>query len=1283
MKQKAECRLNDDDIDESFGGDEKVPPMDKSHAATNTILNAFWFQDTGGIDLPSKNILSDDKGILYYIGTHDGSANSDASTPRFKNPALTGYVSVECPFIAANGAKAEGVAGRDAKFFYKTVPTDKPWFEISLGAHRAIVTQYRLSYPSGLDTARSPLMTEWKLTAGSSKDSKVVLSRERVSQVPTAKTFRVAQKHGQNAFNTFRFTCTAKTKTELVLPRVEFFGVLDPVGSEDAMSFERSEQLDWWDSASGSTNGWKVSGKIKKRPDTATMNNSVRSFSIVRGHKVYTRGKHKVSIKIHSNNRNGHGRSIEIGLVNPSNIRANRSNQYISRQRGIGWAYIGVTGQTCAPGRGCAAYGAPYSAGNVIGVEFDLSSGDVWYWLNGKRLNKAFSNVKPPVVVAVAGIYKNVVQILEEKKTHQIGSSKRATARSASASEWAARARDASLLDASTGWYGQSRSDVEFEGIPALPKDRPSADELDFLVSQQLWAVLRSSRAPAVSARLAKNPRWVRLLVDLARERSTSTARQTLALRVLRRVVPRLDTELDTEALGQNGREFITGLLDRIGAGSIAQRGFGGAVDDSRIEGPDAQGAHPQLHDTLASELGSLVRTLLRCPSWAKAINTLVQDAIATLLDVRRTLQSAQDDASVAQNTLKDAKIVAKLSRVAGVLTVLSGHSEPRREGARIVMATDGEVLSGTVLRIEGGKVDEAGDGKAEKKSKSKATKGAKGSETRSYHIILDNGDMIVESDGEKLDFVPDVSLSGSQLDLTRASLDSLIAFIRSDDGEEEEGKEKSSSSENATDTTLKTTSQLKTASLAACLHAQALKAVAGLVKRGTIARKMLEAGLGPALRPLALGICDTFEDFDRATSFNLEGLSMAVTRASTKLTLEQESQRWVWPYQGVDIDSGDTGGILYFLATDGYKNAWTNPHDAKIVTASASSLGPSSRSASAVVGRTAVRCVTRDATKQWFQVDLGSTYSALPTHYTLRHYSSAGQECLRHWKFLGSNDGKRWLVLTAHSNDTRLKERGQCATWEVPNPNSSRRRQGVKGFRYFRVLQTGPNSNKTNYLALSGFEIYGSLFRNGKKMKRPDRGTGAARDEAQPGDQDEMDKSGFASKSGFQGDECWCFGTSNYGMLPIGATSPVKSPVQIPVEALSGERIVQVACFYMSVIACTESGRCLTWGYGQYGSLGHGSNVNQTTPRFVESLDDHRIVMVGSGEGYTAALTEDGSVFMAGDGSYGQLGQGDTQRRQTHVQVKGALESKHVVRFGCGGYHILAQTSEGEVYGW
>lgn len=165
-----------------------------------------------------------------------------------------------------------------------------------------------------------------------------------------------------------------------------------------------------------------------------------------------------------------------------------------------------------------------------------------------------------------------------------------------------------------------------------------------------------------------------------------------------------------------------------------------------------------------------------------------------------------------------------------------------------------------------------------------------------------------------------------------------------------------------------------------------------------------------------------------------------------------------------------DGGGIVHHLGTAGGTRPFRNPAEAGDLAVTASSLNHDSEPASAIVGDQVVRCSTKPQQDAWFHVDLGAR-RVRPTHYSLRHYSSWDTEALRNWVLEASVDGKQWTVLRAHTGDAALDRRGATHTWPLELP------AGAPAYRHFRVRQTGLNSNRHYYLALSGFELHGALY--------------------------------------------------------------------------------------------------------------------------------------------------------------------------------------------------------------
>ena len=106
--------------------------------------------------------------------------------------------------------------------------------------------------------------------------------------------------------------------------------------------------------------------------------------------------------------------------------------------------------------------------------------------------------------------------------------------------------------------------------------------------------------------------------------------------------------------------------------------------------------------------------------------------------------------------------------------------------------------------------------------------------------------------------------------------------------------------------------------------------------------------------------------------------------------------------------------------------------------------------------------------------VNLGSSKSLIPNYYSLRHGGNSKVDALRNWTLQASNDGKNWVVLKRHVNDTSLNGPFAIASWPITDCKQN--------YSYFRVLQIGRNSSYTNFLSLSGIELYGELYLDTRK---------------------------------------------------------------------------------------------------------------------------------------------------------------------------------------------------------
>ncbi|KAG2530749.1 hypothetical protein BBO99_00000625 [Phytophthora kernoviae] len=132
--------------------------------------------------------------------------------------------------------------------------------------------------------------------------------------------------------------------------------------------------------------------------------------------------------------------------------------------------------------------------------------------------------------------------------------------------------------------------------------------------------------------------------------------------------------------------------------------------------------------------------------------------------------------------------------------------------------------------------------------------------------------------------------------------------------------------------------------------------------------------------------------------------------------------------------------------------------------------------------------------------------------------------------------------------------------------------------------------------------------------------------------------------------------------------------------EGFNGEKVVQVACGAFHSAAVTEEGHVYIWGKEDYGMLGVGQTSDQQTPKRVEFFDTIPALRVSCGGWHTVVVAKSGDCYAFGRGEYGRLGLGDTKSRTRPHLVK-ALQGKTVIQAACGGSHTLFVTSDGIAY--
>ncbi|KAM6143229.1 X-linked retinitis pigmentosa GTPase regulator [Erethizon dorsatum] len=154
-------------------------------------------------------------------------------------------------------------------------------------------------------------------------------------------------------------------------------------------------------------------------------------------------------------------------------------------------------------------------------------------------------------------------------------------------------------------------------------------------------------------------------------------------------------------------------------------------------------------------------------------------------------------------------------------------------------------------------------------------------------------------------------------------------------------------------------------------------------------------------------------------------------------------------------------------------------------------------------------------------------------------------------------------------------------------------------------------------------------------------------------------------------------FGSNNWGQLGLGSKSTVKKPTCV--KALQPEKVQLAACGRNHTLVLTVVGNVYAAGGNNEGQLGLGDTEERNTfHRISFFTSQHNIKQLSAGSNTSAALSEDGTLFMWGDNSEGQIGLNNVINVCVPHQVN---IGKPISWISCGYYHSAFVTMDGELY--
>jgi alpha-tubulin suppressor-like RCC1 family protein len=160
-----------------------------------------------------------------------------------------------------------------------------------------------------------------------------------------------------------------------------------------------------------------------------------------------------------------------------------------------------------------------------------------------------------------------------------------------------------------------------------------------------------------------------------------------------------------------------------------------------------------------------------------------------------------------------------------------------------------------------------------------------------------------------------------------------------------------------------------------------------------------------------------------------------------------------------------------------------------------------------------------------------------------------------------------------------------------------------------------------------------------------------------------------------------WTWGTEFAGVLGNARTSP-SGKVLTPVTTFAGgNNWKQVSSGYNYTAAIKTDGTLWTWGSGTYGKLGNRVTTGNISTPVTTFAGGTNWKQVDCGSSHTVAIKTDGTLWTWGSGGIGELGTNDATDRSTPVTTfAGGTNWKQV---SGGNGHTAAIKTDGTLWTW
>ncbi|XP_031491759.1 ultraviolet-B receptor UVR8 isoform X2 [Nymphaea colorata] len=159
-------------------------------------------------------------------------------------------------------------------------------------------------------------------------------------------------------------------------------------------------------------------------------------------------------------------------------------------------------------------------------------------------------------------------------------------------------------------------------------------------------------------------------------------------------------------------------------------------------------------------------------------------------------------------------------------------------------------------------------------------------------------------------------------------------------------------------------------------------------------------------------------------------------------------------------------------------------------------------------------------------------------------------------------------------------------------------------------------------------------------------------------------------------------WGNGDFGRLGLGDFSSQWKPTVC--ERLKGENLSAVSCGGAHTLFLTEDGRVFATGMNDFGQLGIPGIMDHTPEPCEVAGFGEKVVKISAGYRHSAAITDDGALYMWGDNSSGQLGLGKKAKNIVAIpSIVDSLNGFHMEMVALGSEHSVAITENGDMLSW